>query len=567
MTVGDRLAELLIKYGVEYVFGVPGGQTLPFYEGIRKTDGRLKHILMRDERSAGFAADAVARLSGKVSVCDATVGPGATNLVSPLAEAFCSSIPMLALISDIPRNWEHLRQRGNASQAIQQLAIFRTISKWQATINDPAAVDDIMDNAMRVATTGKPGPVVVCMPQDIGMADVEPSNTFKTSGDGTFPRFRMAPDPDQIRVACDCLAQAKKPLLLVGGGAHISKAGQQVHSLTENLQIPIITTISGKGIIEETHSHALGVIGHFGNPIAMEMMNQADLVVFIGCKAGQMTTFSYNCPDRGTKAIHLDIDPEEIGRVFQNSIPLVGDVKLGLEALMNEISQHQLPTWAWNLDAIKKDWDAWLSKTTENADSAEGRLRPQAVMAAVNNIITPNDILVCDASLASGWAASILRFNNAGHNFLAPRGLAGLGWGAPAAVGAALAQPDAKRIIHFAGDGGFSYSLQELEVMARLNLPVVTIILNNDILGWIKHIQKDNYQGNYISSDFTHVDFATVAKGFGVKGYTIKALDELDACLNESTEPDGPVVIDILTDQWETPVLNFSPKGGASYGS
>jgi len=296
-------------------------------------------------------------------------------------------------------------------------------------------------------------------------------------------------------------------------------------------------------------------------------LNQADLVIFIGCKAGQMTTFSYNCPDHGIKAIHLDIDPEEIGRVFPESIPLVGDVKLGLEVLQKEINQDQLPTWTWNIDVLKKEWDAWQAKMTETAVSTDGRLRPQAVMAAVNSIITPNDILVCDASLASGWATSILRLKNAGHHFIAPRGLAGLGWGAPAAVGAALAKPSSKRILLFAGDGGFSYSLQELEVMARLNLPVVTIILNNDTLGWIKHVQKDNYQENYISTDFNHVDFATVAKGFGVKGYTIKSLDELDVCLNESAEPDGPVVIDVLSDQWKSPVLNFSPKDTTSYGS
>ena len=567
MNVGDRIAELLIKYGVKYVFGVPGGQTLSFYEGIRKTNGRLKHVLMRDERSAGFAADAHARLTGKISVCDATVGPGATNLVSALAEAFCSSIPILALISDIPRNWEHLRQRGNASQAIQQLEMFRAISKWQATINDPAAVDDIIDNAIRVATTGKPGPVVVCMPQDVGLAPVKPSARFAPSGDGGFPRFRMAPDPDQVRIACECLTKAEKPLFLVGGGAHISNAGDQVRHLSEKLNIPMITTISGKGIIDETHPNVFGVTGTFGNPIAMEVLNQADLVMFIGCKAGQMTTFGYNCPDRKATTVHLDIDPEEVGRVFPKSIPLVADVKLGLEAVQEEIGQHQIQNSAWNFKDLKKEWHLWYSKMTEKSEADGGNLRPQSIMAAVNKIIAHNDILVCDASLASGWASAFLLLKTAGHKFIAPRGLAGLGWGAPAAVGASLANPDAKRIIHFAGDGGFSLSVQELEVMARLNLPVVTMVFNNDTLGWIKHAQKDYYHGNYISTDFSHVDFATVAKGFGVNSYTARTIDELEDCLNKAEAPDGPMVIDVMSDQWETPVLSFSPKVTTSYAS
>lgn len=566
MNVGDRIAELLIEYGVEYVFGVPGGQTLPFYDGIRKTNGRLKHVLMRDERSAGFAADAHARLTGKVCVCDATVGPGATNLVSALAEAYCSSIPIIAIISDIPRNWEHLRQRGNAAQAISQLEMFQSISKWQVTINDPSAVDTIMDNVVRVATTGKPGPVVVSVPQDIGMAQIDTSMTFKTSGDGAFPRFRMSPDPAQVEIASECLLKSEKPLFVVGGGAHISDAADQVQELAEMLQVPVVTTISGKGIIAETKPHAFGVVGGFGNPIARDLLNQADLVMFIGCKVGQMTTFGYTCPGPQIKTIHLDIDPEEIGRVFPDSIPLLSDVRLGLAAVQDKIKQPQLKKSAWDFEALQSEWSSWYKKSTETPYAKEGRLRPQSIMAAVDKILTEDDIVVCDASLSSGWASAFLRLKTAGHQFLAPRGLAGLGWGAPAAVGASLAKPNAKRIIHFAGDGGFSFSVQELEVMSRLKLPVVTLVLNNDILGWIKHAQKDLYQEKYISTDYSHVDFATVSEGFGVKGYSVKTIEELEECLHKAVNSSDPVVIDVISDQWESPVLNSPSENNISYG-
>ena len=171
MRVGEKLAELLAKNGVKYVYGVPGGQSLPLYEGIRQLPDQIQHVLMRDERSAGYAADAYARLTGRTGVCDATVGPGATNLVSPLAEAYCSSIPVLAILSDIPRAWEHRRIRGNASQGVQQVDIFRTVSKWQVTVNDPGMLEDVLDTAFRIATTGKPGPVVISVPVDVGMAD------------------------------------------------------------------------------------------------------------------------------------------------------------------------------------------------------------------------------------------------------------------------------------------------------------------------------------------------------------------------------------------------------------
>ena len=198
MKVGERLAALLLEYGIDLVFGVPGGQTLPLYEGIMVSDGRIDHVLMRDERSAGYAADAYARITGRAGVCDATVGPGATNLVSALAEAYCSSIPVLAIISDIPRAWEHRRERGNASQAISQVEIFSTISKWRVSLSDPEALDDVVDTALRVAVTGKPGPVVVSIPEDVFRAPLSRTEFPARERSARFPRHRGAPDPEAL---------------------------------------------------------------------------------------------------------------------------------------------------------------------------------------------------------------------------------------------------------------------------------------------------------------------------------------------------------------------------------
>ncbi len=256
MRIGDRLAEILAENDVDRVFGLPGGQTLPLYDGIRKMQGKIEHVLLRDERSAGFAADAYARITGKVGLCDATVGPGATNLVSPIAEAYCSSTPILAIISDIPRAWEHRRNRGNASQAIQQLEIFSTISKWQVRVTDPASLDDIVETAFRIATTGKPGPVVISVPDDIALMDFPFSLYRKKPQGAEFPRFRTAADPENVQHACQLLETAKKPLVIVGGGAHISDASQEIRLLVDQLNSAIVTTISGKGIIE-SHLHAV----------------------------------------------------------------------------------------------------------------------------------------------------------------------------------------------------------------------------------------------------------------------------------------------------------------------
>ena len=319
--------------------------------------------LMRDERSAGYAADAYARLTGRTGVCDATVGPGATNLVSPLAEAYCSSIPVLAILSDIPRSWEHRRMRGNASQGVQQVEIFRTVSKWQVTVNDPRMLEDMLDTAFRMATTGKPGPVVLSIPVDIGNADFSFRESSHTLLGAVFPRFRTAPDPKEVERAVQMLRKARKPVLVVGGGAHISGADQQVRNLTELLRAPVITTISGKGIIAETHPQAFGVTGVFGNPIASEIMQQADLVFFIGSKVGELTTFGFRVPKKAIPVIHLDTDPEEIGRNFIDSVPLLADACLGLDAIIASLAGRKSAA-DWDFQAFKEKQQQWYEEKT-----------------------------------------------------------------------------------------------------------------------------------------------------------------------------------------------------------
>ncbi len=552
MQVGTRLAELLVENGVKHVFGVPGGQTLPLYEGISKFQGRIEHVLMRDERSAGFAADAYARCTGRVGVCDATVGPGATNFLSPLAEAYCASIPMLAIIADIPCGWEHLRVRGNASQAMEQLDMFRSVSKWQVRVTDPGSIDSIVEQAFRVATTGRPGPVVVCVPVDVARADVQFSGPVASKAGAVYPRFRAAPDPEALAHAASLLRNARKPLLLVGGGAHISGCGWQVRDLLEHLGAAMVTTISGKGTVEETHPQVFGVTGGFGNPAASAVCREADVILMVGCKAGQVTTFNYALPRQDQSIIHLEVDGEEIGRNYPDCIPLLGDAKLGLEALRAGLGD--LPTSsAWDFASHKAAFGEWHAGQTNSANAGTP-LRPQPIMGVVDEFLSDDDIVVCDASLACGWAAQYLRFATAGKRFFAPRGLAGLGWGSPAAIGASLATQGGNRILQFAGDGGFSFSVQELEVMARFKLPIVSVIFNNDTLGWIKHVQKDHYDKNYISTDYAHIDFATVARGFGARGYTVTTLDELREALIKESFPQGPAVIEVISDQWESPV-------------
>ena len=556
MQVGTRLAQLLVENGVKHVFGVPGGQSLPLYEGISRFQGRIEHVLMRDERSAGFAADAYARCTGRVGVCDATVGPGATNFLSPLAEAYCASIPLLAVIADVARGVEHRRIRGNASQAMEQMDMFKSVSKWQVRVTDPYSLDAIVDQAFRVATTGRPGPVVLCVPVDVARADVDFDGPVNSREGAIYPRFRSAPDPQQVQHAAQLLNGAAKPLLLLGGGVHISRCSEQVERLRARIGAAAITTISGKGTVVESHPQVFGVTGGFGNPAASAVCKEADVILMVGCKAGQVATFNYASPRQDQTIIHLESDGEEIGRNYPDCVPLLADAKLGLEALLAELGDGQGST-VWDFAAHKAAFDEWYSTQTD-PENPGMPLRPQPVVGVVNDMLNDDDLVVCDASLASGWASQYLQFSSVQNRFLAPRGLAGLGWGSPAAIGASLATGGVNRVLQFAGDGGFSFSVQELEVMARLKLPVVSVILNNDTLGWIKHVQRDHYDKNYVSTDYAHVDFATVAQGFGVRGYTVTTLDELREALAKEARPEGPAVIEVISDQWESPVQELS---------
>jgi acetolactate synthase-1/2/3 large subunit len=387
----------------------------------------------------------------------------------------------------------------------------------------------------------------------VGATDFEFRDPVIGRDGATYPATRSAPDPDSVHESVAALAKAAKPILIVGGGAHISGAGPQVRELAEVLNIPVVTSISGVGIIGEDHANAFGVTGTFGSPVARDLVKQADLILFIGCKAGQMTTYSYRCPHRDTQIIHLDPDPEEIGRNYPNSIALVADARLGLDAILAAL-EGKPRRYDWDFAAPQTQYQAWYQENTNPEQPDNEPVKPPTIMGVVNHVLSDNDVVVCDASLASGWAAAYLKFTKPGRRMMAPRGLAGLGWGSPAAIGAALATQGKQRILHFAGDGGFSYSMQEMEVMARFKLPILTIILNNDTLGWIKHVQRDHYDQNYVSTDFSHIDFSVVASGFGLRSYRVTDLAGLRDCLDKEANPEGPALIEVISDQWSSPV-------------
>ncbi len=554
---GFALAEMLVDYGVEYIFGIPGGQTLPLYEADYAERAKLKHVVMRDERSAGHAACAYARISGKVGVCDATVGPGATNLVSALGEALNSSTAMVAIVSDHPVGWVNHIDFGRASQGIDQIGLLKAVSKAVFRVPSPDRLPELVKAAFIKASTGRPGPVVLDVPADVFRQeyDFQHLENYVEPDYGRFPARRSAPDPGDVEKAARLLRAAKRPVMLVGGGALISGATAQVKQLAELLTMPVTTTFTGKGILSDDHPLCLGVVGFMaGTQCAETALRSADLVFIVGSKSSQNSTFTWTVPTPEQKVIHLDVDPGEVGRVFRTDVGLVGDARLGLDAVLGALQRGEqiVPDkerleWA---QSLKQEWEHTVAQRVASDGTP---LDPHMLMAELGRVMAPEDVLICDAGFASAWGALYFSQREAGRRCIFPRGLAGIGFAVAAGVGAQLAAPE-RRVVTLAGDGAFTYVMAELSTQARFNLPVVNIVLNNAAFGWVKWAEQAWYHSTFKCSDLGKIDFAKVAEGLGCVGLRVEEPSQVGKTLAEALDAHKPVVVEAITDPSSTPM-------------
>lgn len=555
--VGFMLVRMLLGYGVEYIFGIPGGQTLPLYDASYAYRDKIKHILVRDERSAGHMASAYSRISGKVGICDATVGPGTTNLPSALGEALNSSTPMIAIVGEHPVSWVNKVGYGRASQGLDQIGMLGPITKKVLYVSCQEALPELVRTAFLEATTGRPGPVALVIPADVfrQKATTEQVEMYIDASLNQFPNRRSAPDPKDTAIAASLLQKAKRPVMLLGGGALISGAGKEAQELAELLSMPIVNSITGKGTIPDNHHLMMGVVGIFANsPCAEAALREADLVLLVGFKSSQSSSFAWTVPTPEQKVIHLDIDPAEVGRIFRTDVGLVGDAKLGLKGLVDALIDSK------PIHANNKDWFEYLdTKRTQWEErksalfSANGKpIKPHRVMAAVNTVLEAGDILVCDAGFATGWGAIYYSQPLSGRNSLYPRGLAGLGYAVAAGVGAQLAAPQ-HRVVTLAGDGGFTYSMAELSTQAHNKLPIINIVLNNSAYGWVKWAEQAWYSGSFSASELQPINFAKVAEGMGCVGIRVEDPEQLEPALRHALELRKPVVLEVITDSETTP--------------
>lgn len=558
-TVAMQLCRAFARHGVEITFG----QSLPSMFHLASPLAGIRQMVYRQENAGGAMADGYARISGKVGVVTAQNGPAATLLVPPMAEALKASIPIIAVVQEVDRP----NTDKNAFQDIDHHALFAGVSKWTRRIDRADRLEDIVDMAFVAATSGQPGPVALLVPGDLLLEEaikVPPGASPRSSSLGRFPLDRTVPDPDAIALAAKWLAEAEHPLIVAGGGVHSSGAAVVLADLQESSHLPVATTTMGKGVVDEAHPLSLGVVGYFmglgsRTQDLKPMVDRADVVLLIGNRTNANGTANWKLFSPSTRFIHLDIAPMEIGRNYE-SLRLLGDAKLGIAALSRALAtlsskkrKAARPAVEKEIATAVKDWRGLVEKLKQNPD---GAIRPELVMAEIEHRIKPTDIVVADASYSTIWIANYLTARRPGQRFITPRGLAGLGWGLPMAIGASVAAPEA-RVVCVCGDGGFAHSWAELETLKRLNLSIVLLVLNNGILGFQKHAEDILFGDHTIACDFAPVDHAAIARACGIRGVRVERGDGLQSALDEAFALKTPVLLDVITDPDAAPPITY----------
>ncbi|PIJ50155.1 acetolactate synthase catalytic subunit [Erwinia sp. OLTSP20] len=558
-------AAALKRHGVEVIFG----QSIPAALFLVKPQYGIRQVGYRAENAGSYMADAYARLSHKVGVVTAQNGPAATLLVAGLAECYKASIPVVAIVQDVHRKMVDK----NAFQELDHAELFKGVAKWTRRVSEIDRLEDYIDMAFTAAASGRAGPAVLVIPIDLFNESAGQSGRQHRCSLGHFPLDRCIASPETIAQAASLLARARAPLVIAGGGVHLSDASAALARLQEGASLPVATTAMGKGAVDETHPLSVGVVGYFMGERGRtrhlrQLVSDADVILMIGNRTNQNGTDSWTLYPHNARYIHLDIDGQEVGRNY-DALRLVGDARLTLEALNDALQQQDLTLrhqqradLSQRIAAGHERWQAEVSHTL-NLDASP--LRPERLMRDLDTLLTPETIVVADASYSSVWVANYLTARGVGSRFVTPRGLAGLGWGFPYALGAKIACPQAP-VFALVGDGGFAHVWSELETARRMGINVVLVVLNNQILGYEKHAEKALFGDYSDACDFHAVDHAAVARACGCSGVRIdKAADFLPA-LKAAFSAGVTTVIDVITDERAyPPVTLFDDKDGLKY--
>jgi acetolactate synthase-1/2/3 large subunit len=545
-TVAERIALALKRHGVDTIFA----QSLPSAVILAAEAIGIRQVAYRQENMGGAMADGYARVSGKIAVVAAQNGPAATLLVPPLAEAYKASIPVVALVQDV----ELPQLDRNAFQELDHFALFSSCAKWVRRILTADRADDYVDGAFVAAGTGRPGPAVLLLPADLLREPAPPSRTHRSMRSGTWPIDRTRPATEAVERAADMIAAARTPVIMAGGGAISEGAAVALSRLQEIAHLPVFTTNMGKGSVDEFHPLSCGVLGALVGPRSLgrrmrPILDEADVVLLVGTRTNQNGTDSWRLIPSAAELIHIDIDPEEIGRNYQ-ALRLAGDAQTTLDALREALQgcdlghlQNRRPELERRIAAA---WHAFDIDRAPLTESNRRPIRPERMMKDLQDVLTPETTVVADASYSSMWIVGQLRALRAGMRFITPRGLAGLGWGLPLAIGAKLARPQ-HPVVAIVGDGGFAHSWAEIETMVRSRLPVVVIVINNGVLGYQNDAETVKFGRSTTACQLGPVSHAEIARACGCDAIRIDAPDAVLPALKAAIKSGRPWLIDVMS--------------------
>ena len=547
-TGSDLVLETLRDLGIDTIFGYPGGAVLPLYDAIYNFKG-IRHILGRHEQGCLHEAEGYAKSTGKLGVAVVTSGPGATNAITGIADAMSDSVPLLVFTGQVAR-------AGIGKDAFQEadiVGITMPITKYNYQVRETADIPRIITEAVHIATTGRPGPVVIDLPKDVSALETD----FIYSPEVNLPSYQPTLEPNdmQIKKILKQLSKAKKPVLLAGGGVSYAEAATELNEFAERYQIPVVTSLLGQGTIATIHPLFLGMGGMHGSFAANIAMTEADFMISIGCRFDDRLTGNPKTFAKNAKVAHIDIDPAEIGKIIRADIPVVGDAKKALQMLLAEPTVHN-NTEKW-IEKVTKD-----KNRVRSYDKKERVVQPQAVIERIGELTNGDAIVVTDVGQHQMWTAQYYPYQNE-RQLVTSGGLGTMGFGVPAAIGAKIANPE-KEVILFVGDGGFQMTNQELAILNIYKVPIKVVMLNNHSLGMVRQWQESFYEGRTSESVFdTLPDFQLMAQAYGIKNYKFDNPETIEKDLEVILE-DVPMFIEVDISRKEQ-VLPMVPAGKSNH--
>ncbi|GAE34909.1 acetolactate synthase large subunit [Halalkalibacter akibai] len=543
----SMLIEALAKEGVDVIFGYPGGAILPTYDEIYKTG--IHHVLARHEQGAIHAAEGYARVSGKPGVCIVTSGPGATNVITGIADAMIDSLPLVVITGQVATTVIGT----DAFQEADIIGITMPITKHNYQVRSVDEFPRIIKEAFHIATTGRPGPVLIDLPKDVSLA----TGIFDYDKEVNLPGYQPTTVPNrlQIRKVVDAVTEAKRPVILAGAGVLHGKASEELLQFVEQTKIPVVNTLLGLGAFPGDHDLFLGMGGMHGTYTANMAIHESDLLISIGARFDDRLTGNLEYFAPNARVVHIDIDPAEIGKNIKTEIPVVGDAKLAIQMLIDEQGEAgDTQEWCQKLIGMKQEYPLWYKEDGET-------IKPQNLIELIHEVTNGEAIVTTDVGQHQMWSAQFYRFNKP-NRWVTSGGLGTMGFGFPAAIGAQFAEPESP-VVAVIGDAGFQMTAQELSILQELNLPVKIVIVNNASLGMVRQWQQLFHGERYSNSLFPiQPNFVKLAEAYDIKGLRVDHLSDLKGALEEMLAHPGPVLLDVRVAKEENVYPMISPGKG-----